>query len=67
MLPEISDNDDDDREERADEKPVVVVVKSGDLTAEEANAFKKQKDEGNEQSNFFKLLRSMCDITRCRE
>lgn len=65
MLPEISD--DDEREERADEKPVVVVVKSGDLTAEEADAFKKQKDEGNEQSNFFKLLRPICDITWCRD
>jgi len=30
----------------ADEQPVVVVLNSGDLTAEEADAFKKQKEKG---------------------
>ncbi|XP_014477603.1 PREDICTED: uncharacterized protein KIAA1143 homolog [Dinoponera quadriceps] len=45
-LPEISD---DEKEELADEKPVVVVLNSGDLTAEEADTFQKQKDE--EESN----------------
>lgn len=44
-LPEISD---DEKEELTDEKPVVVVLNSGDLTAEEADAFKKQKDKGVE-------------------
>lgn len=44
-LPEISD--DDEKEEFADEKPVVVVLNSGDLTAEEVDAFQKQKEEGN--------------------
>lgn len=39
---------DDEKEELADEKPVVVVLNSGDLTAEEADAFKKQKEEGTE-------------------
>ncbi|XP_032689474.1 uncharacterized protein KIAA1143 homolog [Odontomachus brunneus] len=45
-LPEVSD---DEKEELADEKPVVVVLNSGDLTAEEVDAFKKQKEE--EESN----------------
>ncbi|XP_062550215.1 uncharacterized protein KIAA1143 homolog [Armigeres subalbatus] len=39
------DSDDDDREEREDEKPQVVVLKTGDLTAEEAVAAKKEEDE----------------------
>ncbi|EFN69226.1 Uncharacterized protein KIAA1143-like protein [Camponotus floridanus] len=42
ILPEVSD---DEREELTDEKPVVVVLNSGDLTAEEADAFKKQKEK----------------------
>lgn len=42
-LPEISD---DEREDSVDEKPVVVVLHSGDLTAEEADAFQKQKERG---------------------
>ncbi|KAM0732042.1 Uncharacterized protein ACS0PU_001584 [Formica fusca] len=46
VLPEVSD---DEKEELTDEKPVVVVLNSGDLTAEEANAFKKQKEK--EESN----------------
>lgn len=50
ILPEVSD---DEREELTDEKPVVVVLHSGDLTAEEADTFKKQKEKG---TNCFKLL-----------
>ncbi|XP_076170622.1 uncharacterized protein KIAA1143 [Ptiloglossa arizonensis] len=42
VLPQDSD---DDKEERAEEKPVVVILNSGDLTAEEAEAFNKQKEE----------------------
>lgn len=41
-LPEVSD---DEKEDLTDEKPVVVVLKSGDLTAEEADAFIQQKEE----------------------
>ncbi|XP_051163350.1 uncharacterized protein KIAA1143 homolog [Leptopilina boulardi] len=41
-LPEATEEDFEDREE---EKPVVVVLNTGDLTAEEANAFQKQKEE----------------------
>ncbi|XP_012054517.1 PREDICTED: uncharacterized protein KIAA1143 homolog isoform X2 [Atta cephalotes] len=44
VLPKIFD---DEREELADEQPVVVVLNSGDLTAEEADAFKKQKEKEN--------------------
>ncbi|KAL0111662.1 hypothetical protein PUN28_013091 [Cardiocondyla obscurior] len=40
---------DDEKEELNDEKPVVVVLNSGDLTAEEADAFNKQKEK--EESN----------------
>ena len=36
--------EDDDRPELDDEKPVVVVLKSGDLTAEEAEVIQKQSD-----------------------
>ncbi|XP_043248929.1 uncharacterized protein KIAA1143 homolog [Colletes gigas] len=42
VLPQDSDDDKDEREE---EKPIVVVLKSGDLTAEEAEVFQKQKEE----------------------
>ncbi|TGZ46808.1 Uncharacterized protein DBV15_06553 [Temnothorax longispinosus] len=42
VLPEIFD---DEKEELTDEKPVVVILNSGDLTAEEADAFKKQKEK----------------------
>ncbi|XP_076623502.1 uncharacterized protein KIAA1143 [Colletes latitarsis] len=42
VLPQDSD---DDKEEREEEKPIVVVLNSGDLTAEEAEAFQKQKEE----------------------
>ncbi|CAL1675865.1 unnamed protein product [Lasius platythorax] len=42
VLPEVSD---DEKEELTDEKPIVVVLNSGDLTAEEADAFKKQKEK----------------------
>lgn len=45
-LPEVSD--DDDGGEKPDEKPTVVVLNSGDLTAEEADTFKKQKEKGME-------------------
>ncbi|XP_011160423.1 uncharacterized protein KIAA1143 homolog [Solenopsis invicta] len=41
-LPELSD---DEKEDLADEKPIVVVLNSGDLTAEEADAFNKQKEK----------------------
>lgn len=37
---------DDDREDPVEEQPVVVVLNSDDLTAEEAEAFKKKKEEG---------------------
>jgi len=45
VLPQVSD---DEKEELDDEKPVVVILNSGDLTAEEADAFKKQKIKGME-------------------
>lgn len=49
VLPQDSD---DDKEERAEEKPVVVILNSGDLTAEEAEAFNKQKEEGIDKFYF---------------
>ncbi|XP_076760299.1 uncharacterized protein KIAA1143 homolog [Xylocopa sonorina] len=42
VLPQVSDNDEEEREE---EKPVVVVLNSQHLTAEEADAYKKGKEE----------------------
>lgn len=45
----LAEASDDEKEELIDEKPVVVVLNSGDLTAEEAEAFKKQKEK--EESN----------------
>lgn len=45
VLPQDSD---DDRDEPIEEQPVVVVLNSGDLTAEEADAFAKKKEEGIE-------------------
>lgn len=42
-LPELNDND----EERLDEQPVVVVLKSGDLSAQEAENEKKRIKAGN--------------------
>ncbi|XP_053688736.1 uncharacterized protein KIAA1143 homolog [Sabethes cyaneus] len=39
------DSDDDSREEREDEKPQVVVLKTGDLTAEEAAKAEKEESE----------------------
>ncbi|XP_076248363.1 uncharacterized protein KIAA1143 homolog [Calliopsis andreniformis] len=42
VLPQDSD---DDRDEPIEEKPIVVVLNSGDLTAEEAEAFQKKKEE----------------------
>ncbi|XP_076685514.1 uncharacterized protein KIAA1143 homolog [Andrena cerasifolii] len=42
VLPQDSD---DDRDEPTEEQPVVVVLNSGDLTAEEADAFAKKKEE----------------------
>lgn len=55
VLPEISD---DEKEELADEKPVVVVLNSGDLTAEEADAFQKQKEkeENNAPADLSKKI-----------
>ncbi|XP_078043410.1 uncharacterized protein KIAA1143 homolog [Augochlora pura] len=44
VLPEYSD---DEKEEPMEEQPVVVVLSAGDLTAEEADAFIKQKEEEN--------------------
>ncbi|XP_012229439.1 uncharacterized protein KIAA1143 homolog [Linepithema humile] len=54
-LPEISD---DEREDLTDEKPVVVVLKSGDLTAEEADAFEKEKEkeENNAPADLSKKI-----------
>lgn len=49
-LPEVSD---DEKEELADEKPVVVVLNSGDMTAEEADVFIKEKEEGIVTTNIF--------------
>ncbi|KAG7202337.1 hypothetical protein KM043_018666 [Ampulex compressa] len=37
--------DSDDERDTAVEQPVVVVLKPGDLTAEEADAFQKQKEQ----------------------
>lgn len=42
----VNEGDDDDDDEREDEKPQVVVLKSGDLTAEEAEAEMRTNDEG---------------------
>ncbi|XP_077264525.1 uncharacterized protein KIAA1143 homolog [Temnothorax americanus] len=55
VLPEISD---DEKEELTDEKPVVVILNSGDLTAEEADAFKKQKEkeENNAPADLSKKI-----------
>ncbi|KYM79467.1 hypothetical protein ALC53_10085 [Atta colombica] len=55
VLPKIFD---DEREELADEQPVVVVLNSGDLTAEEADAFKKQKEkeENNAPADLSKKI-----------
>ncbi|KYN01050.1 PREDICTED: uncharacterized protein KIAA1143 homolog isoform X2 [Cyphomyrmex costatus] len=55
VLPKVSD---DEREELTDEKPVVVVLNSGDLTAEEADAFKKQKEkeENNAPADLSKKI-----------
>ncbi|EZA55000.1 hypothetical protein DMN91_008995 [Ooceraea biroi] len=54
-LPEISD---DEREEKLDDKPTVVVLNSGDLTAEEADAFQKQKEkeENNAPADLSKKI-----------
>lgn len=49
-LPEVSD---DEKEDLTDEKPVVVVLNSGDMTAEEADVFIKQKEEGMVTINIF--------------
>lgn len=56
VLPEYSDDDEDT--ERNDEKPVVVVVNSGDLTAEEADAIEKQKqqEEANAPADLSKRV-----------
>ncbi|KAL6440641.1 hypothetical protein ACFW04_003252 [Cataglyphis niger] len=55
VLPEISD---DEKEDLTDEKPVVVVLNSGDLTAEEVDAFKKQKEkeENNAPADLSKKI-----------
>lgn len=42
-MPRVSD---DEAEDIDGEKPLVVVLNSGDLTAEEAEAFEKQKQKG---------------------
>ncbi|XP_011861033.1 PREDICTED: uncharacterized protein KIAA1143 homolog [Vollenhovia emeryi] len=54
-LPEVSD---EEREELVDEQPVVVVLNSGDLTAEEADAFNKQreKEENNAPADLSKKI-----------
>ncbi|XP_050446901.1 uncharacterized protein KIAA1143 homolog [Cataglyphis hispanica] len=54
VLPEISD----DEKDLIDEKPVVVVLNSGDLTAEEADAFKKHKEreENNAPADLSKKI-----------
>lgn len=43
ILPQDSDNDEEEREE---EKPVVVVLNSEHLTAKQAEAYKKKKEQG---------------------
>lgn len=48
---------DDEKEDSSDEQPTVVVLSSGDLTAEEADAFKRQKEEGKiDYSNFLQNI-----------
>ncbi|XP_046837291.1 uncharacterized protein KIAA1143 homolog [Vespa crabro] len=42
ILPRVSDNEEEDID---GEKPLVVVLNSGDLTAEEAEAYEKQKQK----------------------
>ncbi|XP_057333935.1 uncharacterized protein KIAA1143 homolog [Microplitis mediator] len=42
---ELSEGEDEDFEDHIEEKPTVVVLNNGDLTAEEADAFQKKKDD----------------------
>ena len=53
VLPQNSDNE----EEHEEEKPVVVVLNSEHLTAEQAEAYKKKKEEGMSYS-FYLLYNS---------
>lgn len=55
VLPEVFN---DEKEELTDEKPVVVVLNSGDLTAEEVDAFKAQreKEENNAPADLSKKI-----------
>lgn len=52
------EDSDSEREESAEEKPVVVVLNSGDLTAEEADAYqkKKEEEEANAPANLSKRI-----------
>ncbi|XP_076225230.1 uncharacterized protein KIAA1143 homolog isoform X1 [Nomia melanderi] len=55
ILPQDSD---DEREEPIEEQPIVVVLNSGDLTAEEADAFikKKEEEEANTPADLSKRV-----------
>ncbi|XP_076650133.1 uncharacterized protein KIAA1143 homolog [Halictus rubicundus] len=55
VLPQYSD---DEREDPIEEQPLVVVLNAGDLTAEEADAFKKKKEreEANERADLSKRV-----------
>ncbi|CAL1536523.1 unnamed protein product [Lymnaea stagnalis] len=61
------DGEDDDVPEKEDEQPIVVVLKSGDLTAEEAESELKQIDEGparlDEKITFKKPTKRVKDTT----
>ncbi|XP_059178791.1 uncharacterized protein KIAA1143 homolog [Physella acuta] len=66
-IPNFDEDDDEDVPEKEEEKPVVVVLKSGDLTAEEAELEKKQIDEGparlDEKITFKKPSKRTQDTT----
>nr|XP_033328289.1 uncharacterized protein KIAA1143 homolog [Megalopta genalis] len=55
VLPEFSD---DEKEDPVEEQPIVVVLSTGDLTAEEADAFikKKEKEDANAPADLSKPI-----------
>ena len=63
---ELPEYEEDERDDKDEEEPVVVVLKDGDLTAEEADAIKKQQENGKKTLNcpggwiLLSLLRSFC-------
>ncbi|XP_008549765.1 uncharacterized protein KIAA1143 homolog [Microplitis demolitor] len=55
---ELSEGEDEDFDDHIEEKPTVVVLNNGDLTAEEADAFQKKKDdeEANKPADLTKRI-----------